>query len=368
MENPPGLERGMTDLMSYYPSVPYAEGAPEFEVKAGVRVDGINVKLLRGKTYFVRGKVTFNGAPVKGSFSMRVTNPPPATGAGSWTCMVRDGLFTMHDQSPGPHLMEVLSAGSEMPMRGLVGKMVFTITDSDVDVVFPLEQGVEVSGVLRAEWDDWQSYVSAGKGPSGSPAPIPRPAILLTAIESRNARSYGQANDAGAFTLTPAIAGDYLLDVTGLSKGSYVKSVRYGAGDATQGPLRVESSAAKLEIEISSKGASVNGVLRGDKGEPLSGYVVSVWPRTPNLWSATHGVQSTSSDQRGTFKISGLAPGKYYVAAFEEIESGLRQFPVFLEKFENRAESVDLSEGSQASANVKPIPKEAAEAEVAKLP
>src|SRR6185437_8436937 len=103
MENPPGLEPGTSDMMSYYPSVPYAETAPLFSVGPGARVEGIDVKLLRGKLFSVKGRVTFNGKLVTTPMSIAVTNPPPASG-GSWNCLVRDGLFTMIDQSPGPHL------------------------------------------------------------------------------------------------------------------------------------------------------------------------------------------------------------------------------------------------------------------------
>jgi len=112
----------------------------------------------------------------------------------------------------------------------------------------------------------------------------------------------------------------------------------------------------------------IAGAVRGDKGEPLQGYVVSAWPESAKPWSATHGVQTTSSNQSGTFQITGLPPGKYYVAAFEELDSGLRQYPAFLAKFEDRAESVELSEGSQAGANAKPILKDAVAVEMAKLP
>jgi len=369
IQKAPGLEPGISDLQTYYPSVldqaDAAADAAAIEMRPGARVDGINVRLIRGKSYYVRGKVTFNGAPVTAPLSIIVTNPGKFS---SWGCRVRDGSFVMNEQTPGVFTMEVLGGNAPEPLRGLVGRMQFTISDSDVNVVFPLQQGVEVSGRLDADGEDWQSRFSPGGGaPSDASAPIPRPTIRLTSAQWRNGSTSGRANDDGAFQLSPAIPDDYLLDVAGLPKGSYVKSVRYGSGGASQGPLRVESSAAKLEIEISSKGASINGVLRGDKGEPLAGYVVSAWPKTPNLWSASHGVQFKTSDQRGMFEISGLAPGKYYVAAFEEIESGLRQYPGFLVKFADRAESVDLSEGSQATADVKAIPKDVIASQVQKL-
>lgn len=377
MENPPGLEPGMSDMMTYYPGVPYGETAPLFAVAPGEHVEGINIKLLRGRLYSVKGKVTFNGKLVTTPMSILVTNPPPASG-GSWSCQVRDGLFTMIDQSPGPHLMEVLGG---MSGSGLVGKMTFDIVDSNVEVVFPLQQATPVRGVLTAEGTDWQSQFNPGGASSGSqaatpdatgvasgtPPVVPHPTIVLSEIDSDNVRTTGRADDTGAFSLTPAMPGNYLLDVSGLPKGGYVKSVRYGAADTSQG-LPIGSVGESLEIDISMKGATVTGVLLDDKGQPLSGYVVSAWPSSPNPWSGTHGVKSTMSNQQGTFTISGLAPGTYYVAAFEEIDPGLRQFPGFLARFEGRAESVELTENAQSTVTVKPVSKQDADAEVAKLP
>ena len=379
MENPPGLEPGMSDMMTYYPGVPYGETAPYFAVGPGEHVEGINIKLLRGRLYSVKGKVTFNGKLVTTPMYIVVTNPPPASG-GSWSCQVRDGLFTMIDQSPGPHLMEVLGNGG-MSATGLVGKMTFDIVDSNVEVVFPLQQATPVRGVLTAEGKDWQSQISPGGAASGTtsaaqdptggasatPAVVPHPPIVLSEIDSDNVRTTGRADETGAFTLTPTMPGSYTLDVSGLPRGAYVKSVHYGSADTSQG-VPLGSGGESLEIDISMKGATVTGVLLNEKGEPLSGYVVSAWPSSPNPWSGTHGVKSTMSNQQGTFTITGLAPGKYYVASFEEIDSGLRQFPGFLAKFEGRAESVELTEGSQSTVSVKPVSKEAADVEVAKLP
>jgi hypothetical protein len=116
------------------------------------------------------------------------------------------------------------------------------------------------------------------------------------------------------------------------------------------------------------KGATVTGVLHNEKGEPLSGYVVAAWPSSPNPLSPTHGVKSVSTNQQGSFQIPGLAPGKYYVASFEEIDPGLRQYPGFLVRFQDDAATVDLTESSQSTVSVRPVSKEAADAEVAKLP
>ncbi|HUP03859.1 MAG TPA: carboxypeptidase-like regulatory domain-containing protein, partial [Bryobacteraceae bacterium] len=369
-------------MMTYYPREPYGESAPLFTVGPGERVEGIDVKLLRGSLYSVKGKVTFNGKLVTTPMSISVTNPPPASG-GSWGCLVRDGLFSMIDQSPGPHLMEVVgrTGGSSGNAPALVGRMTFDIVDSNVEVVFPLQQAMPIHGVLTAEGKDWQSQFSpggaastppatpdsAGAAGSGTPPLVPHPTITLTGTDSDNARSTGRADETGAFILNPAIPGSYYVDVSGLPKGAYVKSVRYGSADTSQG-VPVGLGGESLEIDISLKGATVTGSLQNEKGEPLSGYVVTAWPSNPNPLSSSHGVKSVSTNQQGSFQIVGLAPGKYYVASFEEIDSGLRQYTPFLARFQDTAATVDLTESAQSTVSLKPVSKEAADAEVTKLP
>ena len=108
------------------------------------------------------------------------------------------------------------------------------------------------------------------------------------------------------------------------------------------------------------------GRLRNDKGEALSGILVTVWPKVFNPGTATHGISSVHTDQSGAFTIGGLAPGEYYVAAWQEIESGLAKNPDFLAAFTGDAAEVRLSESSTASAAVKMIAKDKIAAEASK--
>ncbi len=130
--------------------------------------------------------------------------------------------------------------------------------------------------------------------------------------------------------------------------------------------MRVEPGPS-LEIVVSMKGATVTGVLRDNENKPLSGVRVTVWPKTPDEGSTVRGVRTTGADQEGAFRIGGLPPGEYYAAAWEDLDNGLAHDPGFLERFADRAASIQLAEGAQKSADIKMIPKDATAAEAAKL-
>jgi uncharacterized surface anchored protein len=74
------------------------------------------------------------------------------------------------------------------------------------------------------------------------------------------------------------------------------------------------------------------------------------------------------TDQNGDFRVTGLAPGDYFIAAWEELEQGLSDDTDFLNRFTSQAVAVTLEEGAHQTAQPKLISREAAAAEAAKLP
>ena len=69
----------------------------------------------------------------------------------------------------------------------------------------------------------------------------------------------------------------------------------------------------------------------------------------------------------GEFEIEGLAPGDYFIAAWEEIPSGLVEDTSFLGRFQTAMTSATLESNGHASAVVKLIPREKMNAEIEKL-
>ena len=163
--------------------------------------------------------------------------------------------------------------------------------------------------------------------------------------------------------------GRYLWDVTNLADSIYVKSVRYDAVDVTRSPIDFQEG-GKLEIVLSGKAGGITGTLHNDKNEPLNGVTVTVWAKNPNPGSPPSSVKSRSTDQKGNFKIAGLAPGDYYIAAWEgeAANSGLITIPDFLAAFTSEAATVTLGESSSSNADVRLISRAKIAAATSKLP
>jgi hypothetical protein len=153
-----------------------------------------------------------------------------------------------------------------------------------------------------------------------------------------------------------------------LPQGTYLKSARFGGQDVTHAPIDTTSgTGGTLDITLSSKAASLTGSVQNDKGEALTGVMVTLWPKTPDA-SPTGGARQAFTDQNGGFQFQGLAPNEYYVAAWEELEPGLSQSSDFLSHFTSEASEVKLAEGGRESRNLKPVPGDKILVEMAKLP
>jgi hypothetical protein len=94
--------------------------------------------------------------------------------------------------------------------------------------------------------------------------------------------------------------------------------------------------------------------------------MVTLWPKTPDA-TPNGGVRVTLTDQNGGFQFKGLAPGDYYVAAWEDAEPGLVQSADFLNHFTSEASAVTLPESGHENRDVKVVPADKVAAEIAKL-
>jgi hypothetical protein len=203
------------------------------------------------------------------------------------------------------------------------------------------------------------------------PVPFP-PRFMLSLNDTAGGVSAStpnaQVKDDGTFRFNAVGTSKYLLAAVILPQGTYLKSARFGGQDVTHAPIDTTSgSGGTLDLVLSSKAADVAGSVQNDKGEALAGVIVTMWPKTPD-GTPTGGARQASTDQNGGYKFQGLAPGDYYVAAWEELEPGLATSADFLANFSGNGTAVKLAEGGHESRDIKPVPSDKIAVEMAKLP
>jgi hypothetical protein len=263
------------------------------------------------------------------------------------TSVFADGSFEFRDLTPGAYVITGGLAYSNLGTAPLSMRAEVNVTSGDVEgLILTAVPTLELRGTMR--WED-------GKKAEDWPH------IALRDV-SRNLSIAAVQGENGAFR-SRVSSTKYVMSLTSVPGGTYVKSARYGDQDLLRAPLDLTGGAAgSLDIVLSSKVSTITGSVKNAKDEPVAGVVVSVWPRTPLLLSGEV-VRTASTDQNGAFELTDLGPGDYFAAAWEEVDPDFLQVPKFLARFQSTSTAIRLEESGQAHAELTPITKERVAAE-----
>jgi len=390
------------NVQTYYPNALEASGAAPLDVPAGGEIQGINIQLRKGRVYAIRGKILDpSSGTIPGGIPVDLASKDNANGTSNlsrFATRPADGGFEFRNLSSGTYVLRAMpgnmrDANGQSRPSPYTGRVEVTIADSSLeDVVLPLTRGFEIEGTVKLEDGDLKKLITPPTPASGTAGAAPTVAALSAAViladgalislgggQGRLSIQLTEADggslfslpvpavkEDGTFRMQGAAASTYLLNVGGLPDGTYVKSVKFGGRDVTRLPIEL-GGGGSLAIVLSAKAGSVSGSVRNEKGEPLGGYQVSIWPKIPELGSPSGGIKTATTDLNGAFKFPSLAPGDYFAAAWDDLDQGLALSGEFLAHFNGGASAIKLAESGQATIDVKVIPRERIAAEVAKL-
>jgi hypothetical protein len=176
----------------------------------------------------------------------------------------------------------------------------------------------------------------------------------------------GAIRDDGSFAFKGVASHVYHVRVV-VPQGLYLKSVLFGKIDVMDAPLDLSSGAGEgdLTVTVSANVATLDGAVESDQGEPVAQAEVTIVPvmapslAGPESSSATRALmlsRAVITDKDGHFQAEGLAPGRYKVFAWTEVNANAAWFdPEFLKPFDALGRGVELSEGGRQSVRVKVI-------------
>ncbi|MEO8100418.1 MAG: carboxypeptidase-like regulatory domain-containing protein [Acidobacteriota bacterium] len=390
-----GAAPATAPIPTYYPNGTDPQSAAPLDLAAGQELRGLDVRLRQGKVYTLRGKaLTTNGAPAVNARVLAMPkadegNPLAAVQAllGSLTGAnptKPDGTFEIRGVSPGTYTLQSLSIDTGATRTA--GRMEVRVIDADVaDLVLSVVPGPAVTGTVRLEEGDLKALLPAGDPNTSAQANTLNVSAANAGIQVTGARIAVGLNeltplpiggnppatikDDGTFVLEGVSPGKYQLTVAALPQNMYVKSARLGGTDVTRNGVDLTSGAGgSLEIVLSNKAADVTGAVRGEKGDSMVGVQVTLWTREAEPGTNANGVKVATSDSTGGFSFKGLRPGIYYLAAWEDIDSGLSQARDFLTQFNNEVTKLELAESAHSAAEVKVVPSAKIKIAEEKLP
>lgn len=321
-----------TDMITYYPDALAAESAVPIEVPVGGEFRGADLRIRKGRAVHVRGKVS-NSAPgltVVLHSAAGIHNTPPV--------LVRSGAFDIPNVPPGTY---DLIAGNFLQARSandarLHGQATITVDQTDLnDIELPVRPTLTITGKFRV---DGQAEAQP-QWPS-------RPSFRF---RSEITFAAGEVFADGSLRAVNVHPVEQRIEVTP-PPGMYVKSIRAGGQDYTHTAIASAAlEAGPLEILLSPNAGEIAGAVRDEKGDPIPGFSGALW---------------TKLDSNPRF--SSLAPGDYFVAAWESAQAlESTDIPTL---FDSRATKVTVQESTRATAEVMPIDADEIDELLAKLP
>jgi hypothetical protein len=344
-----GEEDQLAYAPTYFPGVPSADEAKAVTVGLGQEAVGINFNLLLVRTARISGRVTNpDGSPTAGgNVNLTSESGRAPIGGNLGGRITGDGSFSIGNVPPGRYVLRARGAppgggrgrgqnGGEPP---LYGSLPLSVNGQDVDnVTVQLAVGATLSGTIA---------FPPGQAPT-EPTQMRVTAPSVDADAFGGPSSNALVDKDGRFTLAGVPEGEHLIRINGGLRGMTLKAVTVGGRDVTDLPIQLRSGqrVTDVTITLTDRVTELDGTVTNAQNAPAPEYTMLVFPADSTLWRPqSRQIQTTRPDQTGKFRIRGLPPGDYFLAAVDPAEPGEWFDPAYLEAHKTGATRVTLGEG-----------------------
>jgi hypothetical protein len=289
---------------TFYPSAVNEAEAQRLHVKPGQQIDGVDVQMVRTKTYRMSGVIVDSQARAVSNARPSLTGYSGSYSGSNSLSADAAGHFVVAGVVPGEY--EVSIGVFDPPNAGTeFGRVSVFVADADVDdVVLATRPAADVTG--RIVFDP----------PAGTKLP---PVTVLARAMFHGNPGHGDVRvpvqPDRTFLLkrvtTPTLV---RLDAPA---GWWLKSVLLNGEDVTDTPVEFGArDSGKLDVVVTSRASVVDGRVADDRGEPVRDGVVLLFPADPAAWVAESS-RLRSTELKGTpdFHLTGLRPGRYLIVA-----------------------------------------------------
>jgi len=346
---PPGryyLKAGLMGMMggsgrasygtSYYPGTPDAAAAAAIEVGGGQTLEGINLTLRPTRVANIRGRVMNPGSGLTVGL-LKVEEG----GSMSSTRGVDDpdGKFELKGVSPGSYFLTTQSTVGGQPLSA---HLPIQVGAADLEgIELHLLPPMEIAGQIRIE------------GTSNDK--LSRLNIVLESggLTVHSSLGGGRPKEDGTFTFQGMEPAVYQVSAQA-PEDLYLKAVRWGDRDVMQSGLDLTQGAAesRLVVVLSANGGQIDGAVEDGQSTPVVDATVTLVPSSGTPSKSLFRFASTGPS--GHFHMQGIAPGTYKLFAWEEVDPKQVMYdPDFLKPYDSQAQSIEISEGSKASVQLK---------------
>ena len=327
--------------LTYFPGVTAAERPESVTVAVGQEASGTDLRLVPGPAAGITGMlVGANGEPMAGE----VVNLDRVT-RGTAGALVSAGFGgSTKTDAKGAFAIPKLAAGEYMVYTGAqtdrVSMQVLLNPGETRAVTLTPRRATAIAGAIRTD--------------DGTPVPFPPARLRIEPIvaDAESALPVwgaprGEAPRADWTFRIAGVNGAYLFRLTGLPDDWALQAVTVGDRDVTDTPLTVATGAPDvtgLQLVLTHSGAIVSGTVADAAGAPAPDASVILFAEEPGRWTlASRYIKVARPDNAGKFRIAGVLPGVYRVAAREAVTDGQWEDPEFLQALLKDAVRVELA-------------------------
>jgi hypothetical protein len=303
-------------LTTYYPGAVDETSAQRLRVKAGEETQGIDIRVGQARLYHVSGvAIDSKGRPVAGGNGQLMRRGAAAGSSGFFAMTDPKGQFQIRNVPPGeyrfmlrlPQNVQPFSTDTQRePVE--TASVPVSVGNADVDnLTVVTSLGVTVTGQVVFEQgpptppasgaNTMRVFAVAMNPEDSAGVPSPEPAII---------------GADGSFTLK-GLMGEYGIR-TGMTN-QYIKSVTVNGQDMTDVAHEFKSS-DRVTITVTSRVSTVEGTVTDLRDAQVADVGIILFSEDRAAWRFnSFWTRRTGLEPNGHFRVTGLMPGRYYIAA-----------------------------------------------------
>ncbi|MEX2301343.1 MAG: carboxypeptidase regulatory-like domain-containing protein [Bryobacterales bacterium] len=353
--SPPGLSpRGVSYrefAAAYYPGGDSPEQATPVKLAWGDELTGIDFRLAPAPETTVRG-VVIDGATGEPCEECSLFVQTESGQQGFGVAPTREGVFLMRGLPPGQSWVVARQRG---PGAGQAAEQVMVPASGAMEVELVVSQGQTLTAevVLEDPPEPDQNQQAAQQ-------PRRRPRIQVD-LQGRGPAMWGRSPRADApaeggpvefRALTP---GEYRVRLRA-PDGGYLRAISIDGRPLDQPEITMAPGAplSGLKFHVAYDGATVEGAVKYPaEGEPDRVWILLL----PEPGSSTYAERELIAAREGSFRVSGIFPGRYSLYALPRQDAYDMDDAAVLRTLERFARKVTLAAGETVSVELPYIPE-----------
>ena len=339
-------------VTTYYPGTADEGAAQHVRTRTGGETAGIEMRMASGRLFRISGAIIDSqGRPsirTNGTLMRRQLNTMNNFGFST----DEQGRFQMRNIPPGNY-------------RLLVRPMNMPNSDSSRPVNEPPEMA-NLPLTVNADLENISVITSPGTTITGQivfeqgpPLPVPQQMRVSAQVVDPEGTMY--INNPQSAVVTPDLTftikgmmGEFVLRAG--AQGQYLKAVMMGAEDITDTPREFKNG-DKVTLVLTQHASTLEGTVTDTEGKPTTDASVIFFSEDKASWRVNSSKMRRSGvDPTGRYKLTGLMPGRYFIAAVpRERMNGLTPGTdaAFFEQMSKDSTAVVVGEDEQRQVDLK---------------